>query len=651
MGSLPGNKDGAVSMDTPQSSGSDTETTDDRSPDTATSKVGKNTSYTTTTVKGSENSTVTDSTVIGAAHGCTFNQGEKQKERLSCIITEGANPKLKISVPAQDGGTLIYVDCSNATFRDWYYCQNVDIEKAFASIWTFGNIFDGFKAPIINGETGDAFFDLTAKLMKRYGCLLYKVYKRCLVIEFLHETEEGRNKMIKEQDTVRQMFQKFLESVEPNAPVCTLEVKGIETPTLSAKPDTASKYTGHDVSLDSTPSRPQARSPEIEEEQMSEFESYLLREKTHPEQTGQGVRVSLTYASKQPRKQWMIPETFFKKEHAEETDRGTFIELGDRSDCKICLGVRHDCEDDLSRLENVFFTHVDHPKTPMTGSTFKLQFSKILTAIGNSHGGVLILHGSNIPGSLDFQEYINRIIGSIFTQEIDQCEVFKTQKIGKYKYMLRIDVEPSDIFLTLDYKTKFSEDKLRNASNEKVRRRLFSSRISESSNADLRGIFSQHQNRGALRLNCQKDYAVSPMQPGLLHTLVSEMTRLSVPEHVSALSKKKNGGTIHVVYSELKFDEIPLDLQKRIKDHLMQAMMEKFRIQKNKHSKHLLQVSDVFYIELSKDTETGGCIIEIAVGHVNGCVFYDPEGPESYTIEGDKCVRLPFRKWIEEAFE
>ncbi|XP_046568671.1 uncharacterized protein LOC124277062 [Haliotis rubra] len=326
----------------------------------------------------------------------------------------------------------------------------------------------------------------------------------------------------------------------------------------------------------------------------------------------------------------------------------------DLLDCKSCLGVRHDCEYDLSTLENVFFIHLNHHLTPMSESTSKLQFSKILTAIGNSHGGVLILHGFNIPHSVDFHESINRIIGSILTQDIDPCEVFKTQKIGKYKYMLRIDVEPSDIFLTLDYKTKFpslSEDKLRNASNEKVRRRLFSSRITESSNADLRGIFSQHQNRGALRLNCQIDYAVSPMARGLLHALVSEMTRLSVPEHVSALSKKKNSGTIHVVYSELKFDEIPLDLQKRIKDHLVQALMEKFRFQKNKHSRHSLQASDVFYIALSKDTETGGCIIEIAVGHVNGCVFYDPEGPESYTIEGDKCVRLPFRKWIEEAFE
>ncbi|XP_046568689.1 uncharacterized protein LOC124277082 [Haliotis rubra] len=544
----------------------------------------------------------------------TFNQGDKQRGGLSCSPTEGANPKLKISVPAQDGGTLIYVDCSNAKVRDWYYRQNVDTEKAFVSIWTFGNIFDGFKPPIINGETGDALWDLTAKLIERYGCLLYKIYKGCLVIEFLHETEEGRNKMINEQDTVKQMFQDFLESVKPNAPVCTLEVKEKETPTFSGKPDTASKYTGQNVSSTSTPSSAQARSPELEEELMSELDSFYLERMFYPVP----VPVPLSQV--------------------------------DLLDCQVCLGVHHDCEDDLSTLENVFFIHWN----PDLASHYKFQFSKILTAFRNSHGGVLIVHGFNTSQSGDFHESIKRIFGSILKQDVDPCEVFKTQKIRNNKYMFRIDVEPSNMFVTLDYKTKFpslSEDKFGNASNEKVRHLLFSSRTTESANPALRGISSQHQNLGALRLYCHKGYAVPPLEHELLHSLVGDMTGLSVPEHISALSKKKSGGTMYVVMPKLKFDEIPLDLQKRMKDHLMQALINKLLFQTNKHSKVSLQDFGVFDIASSKDTETGGCVIEIAVGHVNGCVFYDPEGPESYKIVGNRLVRLPFEKWIEEAFE
>ncbi|XP_048251168.1 uncharacterized protein LOC124131262 isoform X2 [Haliotis rufescens] len=252
MGTLTDDKDGKVSPDPLHSPVRDTETLDEhRIPDTETPygkcptrcTADKN-SY---TVKGSENSTIRDSTVIGVLNK-TVITNEKQQEGVTCNVTaEGAKPRVKISVPAEDGGTVIHVECINGKLEQWLYSRKVDTENTFGSRWTFGNIPDGFMVVIINEEKSDEFFDLIEKLEERYGCKVYKVYKKCLVIEFRHETEEGRDRMIKEEETVRKMFQTFIDGINPNAPSCTLKVS-----TDTDKPDTELKHIEQDVSVPST---------------------------------------------------------------------------------------------------------------------------------------------------------------------------------------------------------------------------------------------------------------------------------------------------------------------------------------------------------------------------------------------------------------
>ncbi|XP_071097882.1 uncharacterized protein [Haliotis cracherodii] len=259
MGTLTDDKDGKVSPDPLHSPVRDTETMDEhRIPDTETPcgkcptrcTADKN-SY---TVKGSENSTIRDSTVIGVLNK-TVIKNEKQQEGVTCNVTaEGAKPRVKISVPAEDGGTVIHIDCTNGELRHLSYYRKVkNIENTFGSTWTFRNIFADFMALIFNGGKSDDLFDLFEKLKERFGGEVHTVLQKCLVIEFLHETKEGRDRMIKEKETVKQMFQTFIEGIKPNAPSCTLEVSTEkETAPLSDKPDTELKHIEQDVSVPST---------------------------------------------------------------------------------------------------------------------------------------------------------------------------------------------------------------------------------------------------------------------------------------------------------------------------------------------------------------------------------------------------------------
>ncbi|XP_048251166.1 uncharacterized protein LOC125379156 [Haliotis rufescens] len=334
-------------------------------------------------------------------------------------------------------------------------------------------------------------------------------------------------------------------------------------------------------------------------------------------------------------------------------------------DCRRCSEMLQNCEKELSTLKDIFFIHFDPTLENVRLSESQLQFTKILSAFRNSQGGGLIVHQHNTPDSGNsLHTFLNQIFGSILTHDLVTCDVFKSQRIGFYADMFRVDVKPSEMFITCDLKTKFpslSIDKFENGSNEKIRHLLFSSRTTESTEASLEGISSRKQVMEARRMRYPRSihmhsYSSTPLRH-MLNVLVDDinvdniMTSHSVPEHITSLSKKKSGGSKFVAMAGHKFEDTPLHQQERIKVRLMEALKKNLRVQKNKHSKVSLQDIDVFKIGLSKDADSGGCIIEIAVGHVNGCVFYDPQGPESYKIEGGRMVRLPFERWVEEAFE
>lgn len=103
------------------------------------------------------------------------------------------------------------------------YEQQNGQEPPLRSKWTFKNVPHELMEVIM--DDCDDFFNLIGELKKLYHCNFSKTHnKSYIVVEFLHDTEMDRNRMMQDKDKVKKMFQEFLHNIKKDAPNCTLEV-------------------------------------------------------------------------------------------------------------------------------------------------------------------------------------------------------------------------------------------------------------------------------------------------------------------------------------------------------------------------------------------------------------------------------------------
>ncbi|XP_046555832.1 uncharacterized protein LOC124265084 [Haliotis rubra] len=170
-------------------------------------------------VKGAVNSDVKNNYAIGQLH---LHKEEVRKD-VTMDYVPGAEPKIDISVPAKEGETIVHVECTKNELSSCCYGHYDGRERPFRSKWTFENVPHGLIKFIM--KECPTFFELIDKLEKRHRSKCEKIHnKSCLVVEFLHDTEEDRDRMMQDKENVKTMFMEFLHGIGKDAPNCSLNV-------------------------------------------------------------------------------------------------------------------------------------------------------------------------------------------------------------------------------------------------------------------------------------------------------------------------------------------------------------------------------------------------------------------------------------------
>ncbi|XP_046547942.1 uncharacterized protein LOC124257839 [Haliotis rubra] len=328
--------------------------------------------------------------------------------------------------------------------------------------------------------------------------------------------------------------------------------------------------------------------------------------------------------------------------------------------------------------DNVFFIHlhrrqVDIIKRGMKPSA-EYQFKKALSSLRNSGRGALFVHAcQDIFRSVTnvFQSTVVPVLDTMLTDDETMSDGFSWHPVeNEGGRVHKIDVLPSDTFITVDLKTKllcWCRDKHLSASFEKIRPLLFSKRnvstteptvqrLTHMNHVDAVKIYVDRIDKHVL---LSRDAPYRSVSAWVNHII----NDCSLPEYVTSISKRKQGGSVYVgrtsTDSKVDMDGIPFPKQGR-KDEMQSMLAEELQkeifVFKNRYSDIVLNPKDVFQIEIH-DTGTNTGIIEVAVRPVDGCVFTDALGPVSFRIENKSmgenhyktCVRLPFDEWVEMA--
>ncbi|XP_046581737.1 uncharacterized protein LOC124289171 [Haliotis rubra] len=189
-------------------------------------------------VKGAVHSDVKNNYTIGQLHV----HKEELRNDVTIDYVQGAEPKIDISVPAKEGQTIIHVECTKNELSSCCYRHYDGRERPFRSIWTFENVPHGLIKFIM--KECPTYFKLTDELEKLYRSKFEKMHnKSCLVVEFLHDTEEDRDRMMQDQENVKTMFMEFLHGIGKDSPSCSLNVCS-EPATVNIRVEDAKKIIG-----------------------------------------------------------------------------------------------------------------------------------------------------------------------------------------------------------------------------------------------------------------------------------------------------------------------------------------------------------------------------------------------------------------------
>ncbi|XP_046547941.1 uncharacterized protein LOC124257838 [Haliotis rubra] len=344
-------------------------------------------------------------------------------------------------------------------------------------------------------------------------------------------------------------------------------------------------------------------------------------------------------------------------------------------DCRKCTLLLGDEKDRMGPDSNVFFIHlhgkeIDDRTKRMSQST-EYQFKKALSSMRNSGAsGVLFVHTCE-PYSGVFESAVIPILCSMLTDDERISDGFRWKRVAcRNATMHKIDVLPSEMFLTADMKSKmlvWSDNNQVSASFEKLRPLLLSKRKVSTKEPAVQGLSRVNQ-VDAVRIYVDKsneervNYSLLALNISVSTWVNRIINVFSLPEYVTSISKGKQGASVYVgrrnnYNGEMEGVTFPGEGNKREWQRMLaEELQKKISVLKNRYSDVILNKKNVFQIEIHETGRNSG-VIEVAVRPVNGCVFHDALGPASFRIEDTSIakhhyrafVRLSFEEWMEKA--
>ncbi|XP_048251013.1 uncharacterized protein LOC124117932 [Haliotis rufescens] len=335
--------------------------------------------------------------------------------------------------------------------------------------------------------------------------------------------------------------------------------------------------------------------------------------------------------------------------------------------CDTCDNVTEESRRECELGKHVFFIHLfDQSENEICTCELmqktQYQMKKILSALRNTHGGILYVHSSTWIE--DTRSFVDSILSTLTSPGEVVSEVFECEFDEACPNILRIEVERSATFITADLKTKQPTCMLKyqSVSLDTLKSRLFSQRTVQNTAPTLQGVSYIKHGKAVVKLYVQRwSYGYRSVDRSLSDKVSELIDKVHLSEHVSSLSKRKKGGNIFV--GEERFYEGDMEglnivppgkwRGDELKRTLEQELLSRIFVFENKYS----DVNDVFTIGIH-NTGDDTYIIEVAVRPVNGCVFHDALGPASFELEEreiaglkyDACVRLSFDDWFKKTF-
>ncbi|XP_071097829.1 uncharacterized protein [Haliotis cracherodii] len=342
--------------------------------------------------------------------------------------------------------------------------------------------------------------------------------------------------------------------------------------------------------------------------------------------------------------------------------------------CDTCDNVTEEARHECELGKHVFFIHLLDPSENKTCTCELMQktqyhMKKILSALRNKHGGILYVHSSD--GIENTRSFVESILSTLTSPGEIVSDVFECEFDETCPDILRIDVERSATFITADLKTTQPTTCMLNyqsVSLDTLKSRLITQRTVQNTAPTLQGVSYIKHGKAVVKLYADVkmwSYGYRSVDRSLSDNVSELVDEVHLPEYVSSLSNRKNGGNIFVGEESFHLEK-PKEVMRGLNivppgkwqvDEFMrtleQELLSRIWIFRNKYS----DVNDVFTIGIH-NTGDGKYIIEVAVGPVNGCVFHDALGPASFELEErkiaclkyDACVRLSFDDWLKKTF-
>lgn len=319
----------------------------------------------------------------------------------------------------------------------------------------------------------------------------------------------------------------------------------------------------------------------------------------------------------------------------------------------LCYGVGESKHSDGSKKERKLYVR---------------KLERFVSALRNSNGGAILIHIEGLASDDKYLDFYNELVDDKLYDMIDDGELF--DKVYKKSWfedqhgVILLVVRPTSLLSTLNFYTKLSLDNsIKDPLSNTVFRFLRNRKEFTNQPPTVRGLDNIQEGRGIQF----KSIEFTP--PDVLKSAVQFSDyvwhHLRLKEYISAFSKVEGGGSFYAGISETpkcyksenytskKYAHVGLrehwvkseTEQSAFKDSIFTKLSAETVILQFSGQKIETPTSTInlqFY-----DTGHTGYVLEVAVAAVNGILFYDKEGPESYElIDGNTISRLSPKEWF-----
>lgn len=323
-------------------------------------------------------------------------------------------------------------------------------------------------------------------------------------------------------------------------------------------------------------------------------------------------------------------------------------------------------------------------------NAFLVELGKCVSALRNSKGGAVIIHMNGFDSHDNFLDYFHELVDNKLRDLIEDGSLFvdtykKTWlKLTDFKTagFISVIVKPSHKIVTVDFKTKvtcdnFIEDPSALALEHflKTQQRELDCRKEERIfKKEVTGDIVSDTERFAESRSVQsKSFLFTKHKDKDLLKDIDEFVNyifydLKLRQYISAFSKVQGGGSFYLgvserqkTYTGYKSKEYVADgfeINELKRREFERKLLEKVKSEISVYDLKLIEdetptkVADPDILKVvfhSVNSEQTLVVLELIVSQVvQGIVFYEKEGPESYKVDetGD-AVRLTFKEWCQ----